>query len=103
MLGAEHLLLPLEERSASWRNSDYTEVYRCCVHERDSDQPNYHLIMIRILPVLFIIIIVVAILKMVTQFSFQQLDSKLPERLPSRAVVSSTGASRAERRVRITN
>ena len=28
MLGAEHLLLPPEERSASWRNSDYTEVYR---------------------------------------------------------------------------
>ena len=99
MLGAEHLLLPLEERSASWRNSDYTEVYRCCVHERDSDQPNYHLIMIRILPVLFI----VAIITMLTQFSFQQLDSKLPERLPSRAVVSSTGTSRAERRVRITN
>ena len=28
MLGAEHLLLPPEQRSASWRNSDYTEVYR---------------------------------------------------------------------------
>ena len=28
MLGAEHLLVPPEERSASWRNSDYTEVYR---------------------------------------------------------------------------
>ena len=103
MLGAEHLLLPLEERSASWRNSDYTEVYRCCVHEVECDQQNHHLIMINILPVLFIIIIVVAILKMLKQFSFQQLDSKLPERLPSRAVVSSTGTSRAERRVRITN
>ena len=62
-------------------------------HEFDSDQQNHHLIMINILPVLFIIIIVVTILKMLTQFSFQQLDSKLPERLPSRTVVSSTGTS----------
>ena len=62
-------------------------------HEFDSDQQNHHLIMINILPVLFIIIIVVAILKMLVQFSFQQLDSKLPERLPSRTVVSSTGTS----------
>ena len=93
MLGAEHLLLPLEERSASWRNSDYTEVYRWCVNERECDQQNHHLIIINILPVLFIIIIVVAIITMLTQFSFQQLDSKLSERLPSRAVVSSTGAS----------
>ena len=27
MLGAEHLLLPPEERSTNWRNSDYAEVY----------------------------------------------------------------------------
>ena len=62
MLGAEHLLVPPEERSASWRNSDYTEVYRST--------------MVMVV-VVMVVVMVVVVLVVVIVFGHDLLLSKM--------------------------
>ena len=64
MHGAEHLLVPPEERSPSWRNSDYTEVYR--------------LTMVMLVVVMVVVmVVVVVVLVVVIVFGHDLLLSKM--------------------------
>ena len=66
MLGAEHLLLPPEERSASWRNSDYTEVYRLTM-----------VMVVVVMVVVMVVVVVVMLVVVVIVFGHDLLLSKM--------------------------